>query len=114
METVRRIDLDRLVAAVGEAGDCKEVTEANDRHGKTVRFSIGVQVGARSAAAETRRKMAVPFTTLQLKYVIERILARLFREAAPPWLLKGGFAMDSSFGRGPGQPRTSTSPSSLR
>jgi hypothetical protein len=29
--------------------------------------------------------------------VIERLLARLFREAKPPWLLKGGFAMDLRF-----------------
>ena len=39
----------------------------------------------------------VPFSTAQLKYVIERLLARLFRSENPPWLLKGGFAMDLRF-----------------
>ena len=46
------------------------------------------------ARAEVR---GVPFQTLQLKFVIERLLARLFREENPPWLLKGGFAMDLRF-----------------
>jgi hypothetical protein len=39
----------------------------------------------------------VPFSTLQLKFAIERLLARLFRDDKPPWLLKGGFAMDLRF-----------------
>jgi hypothetical protein len=41
--------------------------------------------------------LGVPFSTLQLKFVLERLLARLFREEDPPWLLKGGFAMDLRF-----------------
>jgi hypothetical protein len=41
--------------------------------------------------------LGVPFSTLQLKFVLERLLARLFREDPPPWLLKGGFAMDLRF-----------------
>lgn len=36
----------------------------------------------------------VPFHTQQLKFVMERLLARLFYVADAPWLLKGGFAMD--------------------
>jgi hypothetical protein len=40
---------------------------------------------------------SVPFSTLQLKFVIERLLARLFHISPPPWLLKGGFAMDLRF-----------------
>jgi hypothetical protein len=43
------------------------------------------------------QEQAVPFSTLQLKFVIERLLARLFRDEKPPWLLKGGFAMDLRF-----------------
>ncbi len=39
----------------------------------------------------------VPLSTLQLKFAIERLLARLFRDPAAPWLLKGGFAMDLRF-----------------
>lgn len=36
----------------------------------------------------------IPLNTLRLKVVIERLLARLFSSAAPPWLLKGGYAME--------------------
>lgn len=43
------------------------------------------------------KELSVPFQTLQLKFVIERLLARLFHEGDVPWLLKGGFAMDLRF-----------------
>jgi hypothetical protein len=36
----------------------------------------------------------VPLNTLRLKLVLERLLARLFARANPPWLLKGGYAME--------------------
>jgi hypothetical protein len=35
----------------------------------------------------------VPFRTQQLKFVMERLLARLFLPTDVPWLLKRGFAM---------------------
>jgi hypothetical protein len=50
--------------------------------------------------ARLRKKsqdQGVPFSTLQMKFVMERLLARLFRDGKPPWLLKGGFAMDLRF-----------------
>jgi len=34
---------------------------------------------------------------LRLKLAIERLLARLFEEKDPPWLLKGGYAMELRF-----------------
>ncbi len=37
---------------------------------------------------------AVPLNTLRLKLLIERLLARLFARPSPPWLLKGGYAME--------------------
>lgn len=40
------------------------------------------------------RELGVPVQTLQLKFVMERLLARLFDPPVVPWLLKGGFAMD--------------------
>jgi hypothetical protein len=43
------------------------------------------------------QERGVPFSTLQLKFVIERLLARLFRTDPPPWLRKGGFAMELRF-----------------
>ena len=36
----------------------------------------------------------IPLNTLRLKLVIERLLARLFALQNPPWLLKGGYAME--------------------
>lgn len=43
------------------------------------------------------RDRAVQIQGLRLKVAIERILARLFREPRPPWLLKGGYAMELRF-----------------
>ena len=37
---------------------------------------------------------AVPLNTVRLKLLIERLLARLFAGPNPPWLLKGGYAME--------------------
>lgn len=34
---------------------------------------------------------------LRLKVAIERLLARLFADDNPPWLLKGGYAMELRF-----------------
>src|SRR5690606_22138886 len=53
-------------------------------------------------ALETRlRKIAqqrgVQIQGLRLKVAIERLLARLFHEPNPPWLLKGGYAMELRF-----------------
>lgn len=56
-------------------------------------FKASLEANLRKIATER----AVPFSTLQLKFVIERLLARLFREPDPGWLLKGGFAMDLRF-----------------
>ena len=43
------------------------------------------------------RELGIPFSTLQFKFVLERLLARIFRMDPPPWVLKGGFAMDLRF-----------------
>lgn len=56
-------------------------------------------VGAFKASLEERLKRAaahrgVPLNTLRLKFVMERLLARLFAMPDPPWLLKGGYAME--------------------
>jgi hypothetical protein len=47
---------------------------------------------ARIKAIATQR--GIPINTLRLKLVIERLLARLFAQANPPWVLKGGYAME--------------------
>jgi hypothetical protein len=56
-------------------------------------FKTALEARLRRASAER----GVPLGTLQLKFAIERLLARLFRDPSPPWLLKGGFAMDLRF-----------------
>jgi hypothetical protein len=61
--------------------------------GSAAAFKASLEAHLRKRAAERK----VPFSTLQLKFVIERLLARLFRDARPLWLLKGGFAMDLRF-----------------
>ncbi|MBX9622647.1 MAG: nucleotidyl transferase AbiEii/AbiGii toxin family protein [Gemmataceae bacterium] len=53
-------------------------------------FKTSLEARLRTRAAGT----GVPFQTLQLKFVMERLLARLFHSPDAPWLLKGGFAMD--------------------
>jgi nucleotidyltransferase AbiEii toxin of type IV toxin-antitoxin system len=47
---------------------------------------------ARLKALASQRN--VPLNTLRLKLIIERLLARLFLRPNPPWLLKGGYAME--------------------
>ena len=42
----------------------------------------------------TAAERGIPLNTLRLKFVMERLLARLFAIADPPWLLKGGYAME--------------------
>lgn len=61
--------------------------------GSATAFKTSLEARLRKKSQEN----GIPFKTLQLKFVIERLLARLFREAKPPWLLKGGFAMDLRF-----------------
>lgn len=39
-------------------------------------------------------KRGIPLNTLRLNVTIERLLARLFSSSDPPWLLKGGYAME--------------------
>jgi hypothetical protein len=53
-------------------------------------FKTSLEARMRTRAKES----GLPFQTLQLKFVIERLLARLFHAPDAPWLLKGGFAMD--------------------
>jgi Nucleotidyl transferase AbiEii toxin, Type IV TA system len=64
------------------------------RHfGSAAAFKASLEAHLRKLASERN----TPLSTLQLKLVIERLLARLFHATNPPWLLKGGFAMDLRF-----------------
>lgn len=61
--------------------------------GSAAAFKAALEAHLRKLAGERN----TPLSTLQLKLVIERLLARLFHAPNPPWLLKGGFAMDLRF-----------------
>lgn len=63
------------------------------QYGSATAFKAALEAHLRTQA----KKRGAPFQTVQLKFVMERLLARLFRERQPPWLLKGGFAMDLRF-----------------
>jgi hypothetical protein len=53
-------------------------------------FRRSLEDRLRSAATER----GVSIDSIRLKLVMERLLARLFENPHPPWLLKGGFAME--------------------
>jgi Nucleotidyl transferase AbiEii toxin, Type IV TA system len=53
-------------------------------------FKRSLEDRLRSAATERE----VSIDSIRLKLVMERLLARLFEKPHPPWLLKGGFAME--------------------
>ena len=53
-------------------------------------FKASLEARLRALAAER----GLPLNTVRLKLVIERLLARLFVSPSPPWLLKGGYAME--------------------
>ena len=53
-------------------------------------FRQALQARLRNVAADR----GVSVQDLQLRFLMERLLARLFHEPAPPWILKGGFAME--------------------
>ncbi len=61
--------------------------------GSASAFKASLEAHLRKRAEERN----VPLGTLQLKFAIERLLARLFHVPGSPWLLKGGFAMDLRF-----------------
>ncbi len=63
------------------------------RFGSAIAFKAALEARFKTMAAER----GTTRNTLQLKFVMERLLARLFLVDAPPWLLKGGFAMDLRF-----------------
>ena len=61
--------------------------------GSPAAFKNAIEARLRTRAEE----LGAPYKTMQGKFVMERLLARLFHLDPPPWLLKGGFAMDLRF-----------------
>jgi hypothetical protein len=58
--------------------------------GSPAAFKASLEDRLKRVAAER----GLPINALRLKLVIERLLARLFHESNPRWLLKGGYAME--------------------
>ena len=56
-------------------------------------FKQALMVRLRNAA--TSRRLSLQ--DMQVKFLIERLIARLFADPNAPWLLKGGFAMELRF-----------------
>lgn len=63
------------------------------KFGSAAAFKASLEAHLRTRSEATN----IPLQTLQLKFVMERLLARLFNDPASPWLLKGGYAMDLRF-----------------
>jgi hypothetical protein len=64
---------------------------------KQFRTAAAFKASLEAHLRKRSEELGIPFSTVQLKFVLERLLARLFRGESPPWLLKGGFAMDLRF-----------------
>lgn len=61
---------------------------------KQYRSAAAFRMAVEARLQALARERGLPFNTLRFKYVIERLLARLFADPTRGWLLKGGFAMD--------------------
>lgn len=62
--------------------------------GKAYKSAAAFRMSLEERLKALHTESGVPLTSLRLKVVIERLLARLFDTASPPWLLKGGYAME--------------------
>ncbi len=62
--------------------------------GKIFQTAAAFRVSLETRLKKTAAEQGIPFQYLRLKVAIERLLARLFAIKDPPWLLKGGYAME--------------------
>jgi hypothetical protein len=62
--------------------------------GKSYKSAAAFRTSLEERLKTLHTESGVPLNSLRLKVVIERLLARLFETADPPWLLKGGYAME--------------------
>lgn len=62
--------------------------------GKTFKTAAAFRTSLEERLKQRAAESGVPINTIRLKVVIERLLARLFAADEPPWLLKGGYAME--------------------
>lgn len=62
--------------------------------GKSFKTAAAFRTSLEERLKQTATESGVQLNSLRLKVVIERLLARLFSGNNPPWLLKGGYAME--------------------
>lgn len=62
--------------------------------GKAFKSAAAFRMSLEERLKTLHQESGAPIPSLRLKVVIERLLARLFAVADPPWLLKGGYAME--------------------
>jgi hypothetical protein len=62
--------------------------------GKSFKTAVAFRTSLEERLRQTAKEQSFPLVSLRLKVVIERLLARLFVQSDPPWLLKGGYAME--------------------
>jgi hypothetical protein len=62
--------------------------------GKSFTSAAAFRTSLEARLKQLSAQSGAPLNSLRLKVVIERLLARLFRTSDPPWLLKGGYAME--------------------
>lgn len=62
--------------------------------GKSYKSAAAFRTSLEERLKTLHAESGVPLNSLRLKVVIERLLARLFDTVNPPWLLKGGYAME--------------------
>jgi hypothetical protein len=62
--------------------------------GKSYSTAAAFRMALEERLKTLHAESGVPLQSLRLKLVIERLLARLFAASNPPWLLKGGYAME--------------------
>jgi hypothetical protein len=62
--------------------------------GKAFKTAAAFKMSLEERLRALHEESGAPIQSLRLKVVIERLLARLFAAPDPPWLLKGGYAME--------------------
>ena len=62
--------------------------------GKSFKTAAAFRTSLEERLKQLAGTSGAPISSLRLKVVIERLLARLFAASDPPWLLKGGYAME--------------------
>jgi hypothetical protein len=67
---------------------------AKERMARLFKNAVAFRTSLETRLKAVAEERNLPLQTVRLKVLLERLLARLFHEPDPGWLLKGGFAME--------------------